>query len=171
MKSNGLLSRILVGAAIVSTTISSSPVMAAGLTAPASQQAVQPVADVSLAKGGIFRGHVVGLDGQPIAGSAVVLTQGDRRLAETVSDESGAFAFQGVTGGTYAVSAAESTAVYRLWADQTAPPKARNAALLVKDGEVVRGNLGNASGIVVTTLVVGGLTWGIIEILDDDSGS
>lgn len=173
MRLSGFFNRLIVGAAMLSTVIGASPALANGISLSSSQQSVQPIKDVALAAGGVFGGQVVASDGQPIAGAAVALQQGGQAVAQAVSDKNGAFAFQNVPGGTYVVATEGASAPYRLWAPQTAPPAADSAVMLVKGNDVVRGQFGGVShaGVIVTTLVVGGLTWGIIEILDDDSSS
>ena len=172
MKFTGLVNRLLVGAAVLSMIVSTSPAIAGGIALPSSRQVVQPVMDVSLMAGGVFRGQVVAADGQPSAGAAVVLQQGTQRVAETISDENGAFAFQGVSGGTYVVSTDGVATAYRLWAANTAPPAAQPAAMLVKSGETVRGQFGGgASGVIITSLVVGGIVWGVVEISNNAPSS
>jgi len=165
MRITGLLNHLVVSAVIVSTVVGSSPAIAAGPLAPPSQAAPQTIQDVSLAPGGLFRGQLVATNGQAIAGTPVVLQQQNRPLAETVTNERGEFAFQGVPGGIYLVSAAGEASTYRLWAPNTAPPVAQPAAMLVQQGDIVRAQVGG-SGLILSTLVVGGLTWGIIEIMD-----
>jgi hypothetical protein len=97
------------------------------------------VADVALADGGTLHGQVVDAQGGPISGQAVSLWQGDRELAGTTTDSSGRFQLANLRGGTYRIAVGETSAFYRLWVANTAPPSARPAALVVVDGQQVLG--------------------------------
>ncbi|REJ64484.1 MAG: carboxypeptidase regulatory-like domain-containing protein [Planctomycetota bacterium] len=169
MKTTGFAGRLAMSVAVVSMTIGASPAMAVKAAAIEKQQIARPVTDVSLADNGVFRGQIVAANGQPVAGTAVVLKKNNQVVATTLSDESGAFAFGGVDGGSYTVTAAGTSAAYRLWAPQTAPPVAQSAALLVNRGEIIRGQIG--SGSILAGALLGGVIYGVYEIMDSDDGS
>jgi hypothetical protein len=99
------------------------------------------VIDVALGDEGTLHGQVVDAQGKPLGRMAVSIQQFDREVAAAVTDDSGRFRIIGLRGGTYRIAAGETAAVYRLWAANTAPPAAGDAALVVLGGpQVVRGN-------------------------------
>jgi hypothetical protein len=71
----------------------------------------------------------------------VSLLDGAEKLAEARTDAGGNFAFRGLRGGVYQVTAAEGIGAYRLWTPGTAPPSAQAAALVVAGEDLIRGNL------------------------------
>jgi len=105
---------------------------------PASQA---PVAiDVALSDGGVLFGQVVDAQGSAKSKVPVSLRAGDRELAVSRTDGGGHFAFSGLRGGVYQLTAAEGISAYRLWAPGTAPPAAQPGALVVAGQDLVRGN-------------------------------
>ncbi len=108
--------------------------------------------DVALGAGGVLSGRIVDAQGQPLDGAVVSLKQGSRDVARTVADAQGRFVFRGLKGGAYVIEAGQSRGAYRLWAPQTAPPKAQQQALLVAGGPVVRGQFGGLDIITLTLL-------------------
>lgn len=98
------------------------------------------VVDVALGQGGVFIGQVVNPNGAVKANIPVSLRLGDRELARSKTDASGFFAFSGLRGGVYQVSADKGVAAYRVWAERTAPPTAEKGALIVSGQDLVRGN-------------------------------
>ncbi len=75
-------------------------VFAADLQVPAvsAQAAVTPTADVALGVEGLLTGQAMSMQGQPIAGETVVLSDGREHLS-TTTDEKGQFQFTGLRGG------------------------------------------------------------------------
>ena len=112
------------------------PLLAAG---PAGQTPV--VTDVALSDGGVLFGQVVDAQGSAKASVPVFIRAGDRELAVSKTDGAGYFAFSGLRGGVYQLTAAEGLGAYRLWAPDTAPPAAQPGALIVAGQDLVRGNL------------------------------
>lgn len=124
-------------------------------TAPRAAVEDQPVEpagiDVALAQGGLFVGQVVDAHGvaQPEAEVSVIY-HGEQVVA-TKTDENGMFAARGLRGGQYSVRVMGGQVPCRLWADHTAPPAARPAALIVSSSDAVNGQyggLGAPGGIV-----------------------
>lgn len=100
------------------------------------------IADVALTSGGVFSGQVVDAQGQPQAGSNVVVSQQQQVVATTTTDQNGQFSIRGLQGGVYQVASGQGMKLYRLWAPDTAPPGARQSALVVTGDQVVRGQGG-----------------------------
>lgn len=139
----------------------------AALAAPASQ-----VADVALRDGGIFVGKVVSTQGAPVASAAVSIRQGDNEVAQTVTNEEGVFAAQGLHNGVYQVVADNGVASYRFWSAEMAPPAANNSALIVTGNTVVNGQGGIGSWVRNHPLLVAaGVATAIavpLAVADDD---
>jgi len=123
-----------------------------GLCGPQAAVAALPagrtplVIDVALADGGLMVGQVVDAQGQALAGTDVSLCIAGRTIATAESDAKGLFAFRGLQGGVYQLTAAEGQAIYRVWATGTAPPSARQAALVVAGEDLARGQFGGMGG-------------------------
>ena len=104
-------------------------------------QPTTPIIDVALDNSGRLVGQVVDAQGQPRDGVVVVLRQGRREVARTVTDAQGRFSLVNIQGGFYQLDAGNTRAVYRIWEAQTAPPQTRTLAVLVSDTTpVVRGH-------------------------------
>jgi hypothetical protein len=115
---------------------------AAELPATELREEVAPaaaVSDVALAPGGVFSGQVVDAQGQPQAGSSVKVCQQQQVVATATTDPQGEFSIRGLQGGMYQVVTGQGMQSFRLWAPETAPPGARQSALLVAGGETLRG--------------------------------
>ncbi len=140
----------------------------AAFAAPAAQ-----VADVALRDGGIFVGKVVSTQGAPVAATTVSIRQGANEVAQTVTNEEGVFAAQGLHNGVYQVVADKGVASYRFWSPEMAPPAANNSALIVTGNTVVNGQ-GGGIGTWVRNhpiLVAAGVATAIavpIAVADDD---
>jgi len=96
--------------------------------------------DVALRQGGMLVGQVVDQQGVAKANSAVLILYGEQEVVRTTTDANGVFAVKGLRGGQYQLMTQDGVRVYRLWAPETAPPSARQAALIVAGDNVVRGN-------------------------------
>jgi hypothetical protein len=106
-----------------------------GLCVPSLALAVeslpQPVVtDVALDNGGTLQGQLVDLPGNNVAGVPVSMRTQDHHVATTTTLADGRFTVQGLKGGVYQVAAGEGQGVYRLWSPGTAPPSARNGAIV-----------------------------------------
>jgi hypothetical protein len=123
------------GLLVPQTTIAAdSPVVAS--TAP--QQKAQRAADVALTSSGLLVGAAYTPDGKHLDGAVVVVTQGEKEIVRTNTDQNGAFAIAQMKSGTYQIGIGEKVAPIRVWTADTAPPKAKQKAILVT-GEIVRG--------------------------------
>jgi hypothetical protein len=106
----------------------------------AAPPATKPVVhDVALVSGGSLAGQLVDAQGVAKAGVDVTLLLEQRPLGTSNTDAQGRFAFQGVRGGVYQLTAAGGTASYRLWAPGTAPKGTTTMALMTTGDAVVRG--------------------------------
>ena len=106
-----------------------------------SLQSVLPITDVVLDASGRLVGQIVDQQGNPRDGLVVVLRQGRREVARTVTDSEGRFALSNIPVGLYQLDAGSTRAIYRVWTTQTAPPRSHHQAVLVAETEtVVRGN-------------------------------
>jgi len=127
--------------------------LAAGLCGPQAAAAAMPagqtplVIDMALADGGLMVGQLVDGQGRALAGTDVSLCVAGRTLATTKSDAKGLFAFRGLQGGVYQLTAAGGQAICRVWAEGAAPPSARQAALVVVGEDLARGQFGGMGGI------------------------
>lgn len=106
----------------------------------AAPPATKPVVhDVALMSGDSLVGQLVDAQGVPKAGVDVKLLLEQRPLSVTQTDAQGKFAFRGVRGGIYQLTAANGTESYRLWAPGTAPKGTPPTALMTAGDTVVRG--------------------------------
>lgn len=172
-----LLTGATVGLVLPSAGIAAGPTVPPRAAAEATKLAVY---DVALQTDGGLRGQVV--DGQGVAAKnvEVAIGQGGKIVGSTHTDHDGRFQLTGLRGGVYQVATPGSIAVYRLWSEQTAPPAAKPAALIVDKPTTVRGNLGNRGfiGLLSNPWFWGGLTATAIAVPlllqdhdDDDAAS
>jgi hypothetical protein len=110
-----------------------------------------------LGNGGVLSGQVVDSQGTVQAKLPVSLIQLDRPPMATVTDRSGNFTFTGLRGGTYQLVAGRTHGHFRLWAPGTAPPSARNGALLVVGKGPVRAQQGPIGYWLGNPWVIAGL--------------
>lgn len=138
------------------------------------EQSLSTPKDVALGAGGSLRGQVVNGQGNPVAGTRVVLVKDSQLVSMVETDRNGQFTASNLTGGVYQIATQEGVGVYRLWAANTAPPAAEQSALLVADGQVVRGQGGQLLSFLANPWVLAGLVAAAIAIplaLDDDDAS
>ena len=95
--------------------------------------------DVALTSQGELSGVLVANSGRPVGNVEVGLLCGSNLVSLATTDGQGKFAFEGVRGGSYRLAAVGSVHIVRAWAANTAPPVARPAAVIVVDGDVIRG--------------------------------
>ena len=98
-----------------------------------------PASDVQLGPQGVLYGVVVDVQGVPLSRASVVLQREGRQVATVETDALGRFAVGELQGGTYVVAVGPYVRVLRTWANNTAPPKTRDMALIVVGDGVVRG--------------------------------
>lgn len=118
------------------------------------------VTDIELAEGNVLKGSLIDGRGKGIDGAKVSIHFNDKEIASAVTDQNGAFAVRGLRGGQHVIITGEEAALVRLWAPDTAPPKARTSALLVRGSSVVRGQFGGISMVEIATLAVAGVATG-----------
>jgi len=139
------------------------------LIAAAPQNSAAPmVHDVKLADAGTLHGFVVDAQGVGVDGAAVSIQAANGEVAQSVTDANGHYVAHNLRGGVYQIVAGQGTQFVRAWAPGTAPPAAREQALLVSGSEVVRGQFGGDSvsrgvtgatlGISIASLVIGIIT-------------
>ena len=99
------------------------------------------VLDVQLRSGGELVGRAVNRQGFPIRNAELRFETRRAQLGVAQTDAQGNFRVTGLNGGEYRISYAHHTTIVRLWAPDTAPPKAKPSAFLIM-GEVLRGQCG-----------------------------
>lgn len=105
-------------------------------------QPTPPSQDVALRPGGLVIGQVMTPQGVAQPATIVSIQHDQYEVVRTTTDENGMFAAQGLRGGTYQIVTEQSQGVYRLWAPETAPPAAHEAAVVVTNPDIVRGQWG-----------------------------
>lgn len=105
-----------------------------------------PVVDVALHEGGLLKGQVIDVQGNPQADTSVALWRRGEHVGDAQTDAEGHFALAGLGSGVYQLKTAEGAGVCRLWAPGAAPPAAHEAVLLISGNEVVRGQRGMTAG-------------------------
>jgi hypothetical protein len=161
MKLTATLKGLAVGLAVLGFCLPE-PLLAAGQADAAS------VVDVELqegAQGNVLVGQVTDPQGSAKANVPVVLYAGQRTLAVGRTDGNGRFAFGRLHGGVYQLITEGGQATYRAWTPGTAPPSARDAALVIASDQTVRGQYGGRlrnwlanpwviAGIVATAVAI-----------------
>lgn len=122
---------------------------------PRTAAAKKPI-DVELQAGGGLTGRLVDGHGQALPATRVFLHNGANIIAESQSDVSGNFRFDALRGGVYQLTTPGSTGVYRLWANQTAPPGSAGA-VVVAGQDVVAGQWSPMKYWLADPLVIGGV--------------
>jgi hypothetical protein len=117
---------------------------------------VNRVPDLVLTEGGTMTGRVCDHTGKVLDGAKVVLKQNNKEIAETVTNNEGVYSFKSLKGGVYQVGSGNTDGVFRVWTEKTAPPNAKEHALLVMGQNGARGQF----GAVDPTLIL--LTGGVI---------
>lgn len=131
--------------------------------AKAVQTAVTP--DVALTTGGTLSGRVVDHTGKAIEGAQVAVRQGKTEVSKTVTNKEGIYSFKNIKGGVYQVASGNTEGTFRVWAERTAPPVAKEHALLVMGENGARGQFGAVdptlvilTAAVIATLVISAIT-------------
>ncbi len=123
-----------------------SPLAAFGETPSSETRTVTQIRDVALNASNALVGQVVNTMGHGIANAPVRIANQTGTVAETTTDSHGYFQTVDLQGGVFQVSSIGTNALYRVWADQTAPPSASHGVLLVlSDTDVARGQCPDGS--------------------------
>jgi hypothetical protein len=161
----GILASQTVGFAADPTFVKASPKSVK--TSARSAKATR-INDVALGANGTLSGLVVDEQGYPLGGALVTVHQGKTVLAKAVSSKSGTFKVSRLRAGVYQVTAGGTTEVFRVWAENTAPPSARKGLLMVVGNQVVRGQVVggglSTAGAIGIGLGITGLTLGTIAL-------
>ncbi len=133
----------------------------AGMVLPQSILAAEPtptatpmIVDIALSDGGTLQGQLVDLQGASVSGVPVAVKTQDRDVATATTTADGRFAVKGLRGGVYKVAAGEGQGVYRLWSAGTAPPAAKNGAIVYTQGG---GGAGSLKMLLSNPVVVAGV--------------
>lgn len=140
--------------------------------------------DIALKEGGTMIGRITDREGKLLGQQKIVIRQENRLVAEVTSGENGVFIVKGLRGGIYEIASQQGAGSFRAWAEDTAPPSAKHFALLVENGDVVRGQWGwmpnpsqyRGTGLSVgqwigITLGAAGLVVGTIALVRSDDAS
>ena len=122
---------------------------------------------------GRLQGLVVDVQGLPVTGAEVMVRQADRPLLKCYTDQQGRFSTGPIRGGTYHLLVGARGSVVRVWRPNTAPPAAKEMALIVADTNVVRGQMPLedflSSDVVVGAALIGAIV--ALPIILHNSGS
>ena len=97
--------------------------------------------DITLNRNGLLTGRIVDPRGQAIAHTDVVLIANEEVLSLVTSDATGYFRVPNMRPGTYRLASNHAVQICRVWAPGTAPPAAKQSALLVANKEVTAGQV------------------------------
>lgn len=150
------LKRAAICLAAMGIVLPQAPAMADSATRPASKVQKASLPDVCLTTGGTLSGRVVDHTGKVLEGAQVTLSVDKKEVAKTVTDKEGLYSFKNLKGGVYQISSGNTDGIFRVWAEKTAPPSAKEHALLVMGENGARGQFGCCD----PTLVI--LTVGVI---------
>lgn len=132
------------------------PALADSATRPAAKVQRASLPDVCLTTGGTLSGRVVDHTGKVLEGAQVTLRVNKEVVATTITNKEGLYSFKDLKGGIYGISSGNTDGVFRVWAEKTAPPSAKEHALLVMGENGARGQFGCCD----PTLII--LTAGVI---------
>ena len=143
--------------------------------------------DIALQKGGVLVGRLTGKKGKLRAQQNIAIRQNGQLVAEVTTGKNGQFRVKGLRGGIYEIASDQGTGSFRAWSAGTAPPSAKQFAVLIDSDEVVRGQWGwvPTPGAIPTlptpnftvgewlgiTAGVAGLAVGTIALIDSDDAS
>jgi hypothetical protein len=143
-----LRSHFVAGIACLGFVVSQPASLLLGATPGAASRSLKR--DVELTPDGQLMGRVVNGQGKLLANKPVLMTRGDHEY-RTVTDRQGKFRVRDLRGGTYSVSVDGTASIVRVWKAGTAPPGARQSALIVTDELLMRAQCNEC-----TTCVGGG---------------
>lgn len=139
-------------------------------TSPA-DAAAPAVLDVALTQGGLLQGKVLDTQGQPVADAPVSVRFEGKEVASTKSSVDGSFAVRGLRGGTHVVVSGEHGGICRMWTAESAPPSARSAVMIVRGGQIARGQgFVSGPGLLMAGLLGGAVAGGLIS-QDNSNGN
>ena len=98
--------------------------------------------DIALQPGGVLVGRVLSTQGGPSKVQKILIRKDNQLVAEVATSPNGQFMVEGLRGGIYEITASQGAGSFRAWAEGTAPPSAKQFAVLVDSDEVVRGQWG-----------------------------
>lgn len=165
--------RFVKGAAVSLATLSmlfpQARLMADGPQTPARAAAkatqVTTVPNIALTTGGTLSGRVVDHTGKALEGAQVTVRQDKTEIGKTVTNKEGLYSFKNLKGGVYQVASGNTEGIFHVWAEKTAPPAAKEHALLVMGENGARGQFGAVdptlvilTGLVLATLIVSAIT-------------
>jgi len=132
--------------------------------APAAPRPAPLVGDVALDAHGVMHGVVVDPQGVPLSGVDVSLWQANRELVQTKTNTAGRFGISGLRNGAYQVAAGRYVRAFRVWPSRTAPPSAKQMAVVVTTDDVVRGQRRFGEAFDTNVLVVGAMVAAAIAL-------
>lgn len=152
-----------------------------------SQKSKPILTDIALQKGGVLVGRLTGKKGKLRAQQKIVIRQNGQLVEEITTGKNGQFKVKGLRGGIYEIASEHGVGGFRAWTVGTAPPSAKQFAVLIDSNEVVRGQWGwvpapptlptiPAPNFTVgewlgITAGVAGLAVGTIALIDSDDAS
>lgn len=166
MKCFSLVRGAAVALAALGMMIPNAPAIAAGPSRAQVKSVDAKIFDIALADG-MFKGRVVDHTGAAVEGAAVTIKQNNKEVAHSVTDKSGSFAVANLKTGVYSISSGATEGTYRVWAEKSAPPSAKEQSLLVLGQNGARGNFGYVDGLgtyVIAGIAVAALVVGIIAL-------
>jgi hypothetical protein len=113
------------------------PLYAAVQQTTSRSQAV--ISDIRLASGGLLEGRLVNSQALPVEQASVAILHDGLEVARARTDANGAFQVAGLRGGVHQIAGPSGTATCRLWQQGMAPPSARESAVVITRGPLVRG--------------------------------
>jgi len=167
MKCFSLVRGTAVALAALGMMVPNAPALAAGPSRVQVKTIDAKVLDIALANGGTFKGRVVDHTGAAMEGAAVTVKQNNKEVAHSITDKNGSFAVGNLKSGVYTVSSGATEGTYRVWAEKSAPPSAKEQGLLVLGQNGARGNFGysDSTGIyIVGAIAIAALTVAIIAM-------
>lgn len=117
---------------------------------------IDRIPDLLLGIDGTMTGRVCDRTGKIIEGTKVDLKQNNKTIGVAVTNRDGIYKFKDVKAGVYRVSSGNTEGTFRVWTRSTAPPSAKEHALLVLGENGSRGQFGavDPSILIVTSGVI-----------------
>ena len=164
------------------------PQLSLAATPQADPPSAKPLlTDIALQKGGILVGRLTSKKGELRDAQKIVIRQKDKAVAEVTTGKNGQFIVEGLQGGVYEIASEHGAGSFRAWSAGTAPPSAKQFAVLIDSDDVVRGQWGwvpappTLPTIPAPNFTVGewlgisfgvaGLAVGTIALIDSDDAS
>lgn len=176
MKMLNWLKGTAIALAAIGTMLPAPQLQAAEGKAPLKIETTQAsVLDISMSAEGIFAGRVIDHAGNVVPDAEVVISQGNRQVAKTVSDQSGAFSVSGLKGGVYNVRSGNTEGSFRIWTQSAAPESSKEQALVILGKNGTRGAIGGMGGgtlvlaaAVIASLIISAIAISKLNDLQDD---